>query len=330
MFCGCLIIRPLPAKQGFPRSEERFRVQSCAMKFIKTVLVVFLLFVLSIGLMLPCFAADHFVSGFETRPSPQICLQESESGLTYAGIYGDDISGSVAYLGSDHIQLYSYAERQFASETVRDGLQNAYAIISRVTTLGDLAPALDDEAHWVDASFTSAAFVASDLIDLSISEDMMESLLDHDGHYFLITFHYDLPENGLLPVCIYQDPVEKTWSVMESWRVTSHSPGTVTIKFDHLGLFAFLHLDPGRMDTAGNTDDAGLIWLGVIAILTFFFGAVAALVAVTHRHARTLSLPSEDTDADGNSATDLPDPIVCPRQEQRSDFGLDSNKGDIP
>ena len=59
-------------------------------------------------------------------------------------------------------------------------------------------------------------------------------------------------------------------------------------------------------------------------------GAVAALVAVTHRYARTLSLPSEDTDADGNSATDLPDPIVCPRQEQRSDFGLASNKGDIP
>lgn len=300
------------------------------MRYMKIFLAVILFCALSALMIYPCVAADTFVPDFMNRRSPQVYLTKEESGVVYAGVFGDDISGPLAYLGMDNIQLYAYSERQFAPETVRDGLQNAYAIFNRVTSLGDLTPALDDTARFTDASCTSVAYVVSDLFDLSIPESMMDALMAQDGHYFELTFYYDFSENGLLPVCIHQDPVEKTWSVIDSSRITSRHSDTVTIKFDDLGLFAFLKLDPARMGTAGSTESAGLIWLGVLAIFIVFFGSVAILVTVTHRRSCAADGDRENVHTVCESSDALSRASVSSSTDGGRTTDAESGGGDVP
>ena len=247
-------------------------------------IVFFLLAVLLLSAtVLPCFASENITPDFKERPSPAICVKDQEnSSGPFVGVYYNDNSETPYFVREGGIQLVSYAERATATEMVRNALQTAYASIARATYLGELNPKLDDEAHYRDASFSSVVFVASDLFYISLVDVTASTLMTQDKANLVVAFSYDLPENNLPLYVMSQDPVEKTWHLLENSRVRTDENGELTIVFDRLAPTVILRMDPSRLEKRADIPDARLIWICVAIVLVAVLGGAAALIAVTH------------------------------------------------
>ncbi|MGN1207586.1 MAG: hypothetical protein ACI4SP_04740 [Eubacteriales bacterium] len=247
-------------------------------------IVFFLLAVLLLSAtVLPCFASENITPDFKERPSPTICVKDQEnSSGPFVGVYYNDNSDTPYFVREGGIQLVSYAERATATEMVRNALQTAYASIAHATYLGELNPKLDDEAHYRDASFSSVVFVASDLFYISLVDVTASSLMTQDKANLVVAFSYDLPENNLPLYAMCQDPVEKTWHLLDNSRVRTDIDGELTIVFDRLAPTVILRMDPTRLENRADIPDAGWIWVCVIIVLVAVLGGAAALITVTH------------------------------------------------
>lgn len=262
-----------------------------------------LVLALFFGMLLAAFPAsaeETLISRVDAKVAPTILYFDEEgasaSDLTYIGA-GDTV---VANIAEGDLSAYSYADRLSAPETMQDSLRYAYSVLGNVYSLGELDPLLDAEVQKIDTSYSSAAFVVSDLLAFSPVDPSTEALLLSDPAYYLqVTLAYAVPDGGAAPVALRQNAIDRTWSLVDEAHLTyDREEGRLTLRMEEPSVIALLSVDASRMDSPDRGASARYIWLGVVAILVAIAAAVSCLLIFSSRHSAALGADPSASDAD--------------------------------
>lgn len=260
--------------------------------------------VLFFGMWLAAFpvsAEETLISRVDVKAAPTILFFEDggtgEDNLTHIG----SDHAVVANIAKDDLFVYSYADRLSAPETMQDSLRNAYSVLGNVYSLGELDPRLDAEVQKIDTSYSSAAFVVSDLLAFSLADAAKEELLlSNPAYYLQVTLSYAVLEGAATPVALCQNVIDRTWSLVdEADLVYDREEGCLTLRMEEPSVIALLSVDASRMDSDVRGASARYIWIGVMAILVAIAAAVTCLLIFSSRHSMFLGADPSASDADG-------------------------------
>lgn len=265
----------------------------------RCLLVLALLFGMLLA-ALPASAEETLISRVDAKVAPTIIYLEeggaNAGDFTYIGA-GDTV---VANIAEGDLSAYSYADRLSAPETMQDSLRNAYSVLGNVYSLGELDPLLDAEVQKIDTSYSSSAFVVSDLFAFALSDAGAEALLLSDPAYYLqVTLAYTIAEGDAAPVALRQNVIDRTWSLVDEADLTyDREAGRLTLRMEEPSVIALLTVDASRMDSPDRGASARYIWLGVVAILVAIAAAVSCLLIFSSRHSAALGADPPASDAD--------------------------------
>ena len=255
----------------------------------KHFILLLLLLLLTAFMTFDSFAESALIAAVDEKASPAVSQDDP------GWIEGEGMDAvRIAY---DEISIWSYAERQTAPESVRNSLGYAYSVIRGVASLGELNAQLDAEVQTFNTSFSAAAFVVSDLFCLSLTEEKTALLQIGENRTLQITLQYVSEESRRAPVVIFQDPVNKTWSLAECRF--ADEPDTISIRLSEPGTIAILAVDGTRMDSRDMTGTDRYIWISVLVVMAAIFAAVTLFI-VFYRRGRPAS-HGTGTDAFGTS-----------------------------
>ena len=268
------VVSPIGNSKNECSSFKRRRVKRLS---IKGLLCVLLSVILSVLTVIPCLAKTGMVELVDDKAAPSI-VSALPSGEAVTFIGGKDIVST--QIAEHEIGLWSYAERQTAPESVRNELGYAYSVLRSVSSLGELEAQLDAEAQKLNGSYSAAAFIVSDLIDITLPEEQTALLHSSEELYLCITFRYNATAEGSHPVVIRQNPTDKTWSL--AGTTNQYGDDLVTVNLSAPGPIAILTVDQDRMESREASGIEKYVWVPVLAILVVIF-ASAALFVVFYR-----------------------------------------------
>ncbi len=241
----------------------------------KRIVSLLLLLVLAASMTFHSFAESALISAVDEKPSPPISRDNP------GWIEGEGMDA--VPVENDEISIWSYAERQTAPESVRNSLGYAYSVIRGVASLGELNAQLDAEAQTFDTSFSAAAFVVSDLFCFTLTEEKSALLQSGEKRTLQVTMQYTSVVRHRAPVVICQDPVNKTWSLVEC--SFGDAPDTIAIRLSELGMIAILAVDGTRMDSRDIAGADKFIWISALVVMMVIF-AIVTLFVVFYRRRR--------------------------------------------
>ena len=149
-------------------------------------------------LALPAFAGE-FTPSVEQKGAPTVSTVTDSKGEQVAAVIRDAEGNEVAGVPVADLAVTPLAEAPKASEEVKQMLENAFKQISEAKSLADLSSEITEVLAQIDADAKVEELVVRDLVDISISEEMMEKLKE-SGNSITLTFQLGLKEGETLLV----------------------------------------------------------------------------------------------------------------------------------
>lgn len=190
----------------------------------------------------------NFTPSVSGKPAPSLKTETGVDGVSYvATIYtktGEVVANIPDY---DYLLVTPVSESQFNADIMtHEHLQWAYDLILNCTNVGELLSAdgentiaaeIDAMLLAMNAELTHEQLVVRDLFEATVYGEYVDHMYNED-HYIAMTFLTDVdPEETLVVLCS-EDSVH--WYPVPAENVTVNSDGSVTLRTEGLGVFAFL------------------------------------------------------------------------------------------
>ncbi len=263
---------------------------------MKKITSLFLAALLIVGMCIPCFADEAFTPSATGKSAPELIPISKEDLGTVGVIFNKPTEQTpfpdydlVKKLTSLDLTVTSYADRAAASDEIRTELETAYAEIGTATSMSALCADLDAIAKSIDPAYTAENFVTSDLFDLTLTQDVLEST-----HVLYVRLRSVTNFGTQAPVVIHRS--EGVWKAVPTDKVVMLEDGSFTVEFDSLcpvALLKVVHTDaPAEnekhclagilcFDLFGGMLCTCWIFLGLLILIILIL--IIACAAATHR-----------------------------------------------
>ena len=199
-------------------------------------------------LALPAFA-EQFTPSVEQKGAPGISAVTDSKGEQVAAVINEKDGKEVAGVPVADLVVTPMAEASKAAPEVKEMLENAFKQISEAKSLAELSPEIADVLAQVKSDAKVEDLVVRDLVDVSLSEEMM-AVLKESGNSITLTFQLGLKEGETLLV-LHNFEGDK-WETIPADKVVRQDNGDVTVTFDSLSPVAFV-VNAKEYGAAGQT-----------------------------------------------------------------------------
>ena len=255
---------------------------------MKKVFSFALAFMMFLCFSIACFAADDsFTPSVKAKTAPEIITVRNESDSNDTTEYAATIvetNGSnyenvkiVNYVNTVSLNTVSYADKDKSTtnETIRKNLVTAYNEVMGKKNLGSLNKELNNVAAKINNTYDASVFVASDLFDLTVSDEYYQKMNSSDNVYLRVTFNIRLEANDRVPVVMHRDTETGEWKIVDEKNVINNGDGTITVYFNSLCPILFLKVSADRVNALSNGFicpfcSGSFCWgwlIGIIAVL---------------------------------------------------------------
>lgn len=207
---------------------------------MKKIVSILLATLLVAAFAAPCFAVSNTTPSVVAKDEPTIIPRpgDNEQYIAYVIEDGEVVEG----VTKDELDVTPFSQRE-GSDT---DLEEAHRDIQNADSLGDLNKELDDIAKQQDPDCDGHAFIASDIFNVDVPDEMAE-IVNEDNGGLRFTIAAGLDDDDATPTYIIRDPETGKWDVIKD--VVRNDDGSVTLTIPHTGTIAVLKLDPSRMTT---------------------------------------------------------------------------------
>lgn len=213
--------------------------------------------ILVVSLAVTSLAVDAKPS-VQAKPAPEIKVigKDGDGNDVYGeAIKGDSVIGKltlnklcvVPYASRNNI-TYSWMGIQ-EKDRVGDSLTDSFKDINKVGTLAELVPELDDLAKEYDPKYNATVFVVSDICEIGMSDDAIETLADGSLRVVLDT-HYAQDEE---PVVLFRNSTTGKWSRIKDSKL--NDDGSLTVVLPSRGAIALADFNPEAFNPNPPTSD---------------------------------------------------------------------------
>ena len=244
---------------------------------MRKVISVLIAMILCMGLVMPAYAVeDGFVPSITYKPDPQIVPVTDEEGGEFIGVIMDKSGNAVEYVGDGCLLITPIAhvwdeEIEVIQEVedllleVYDGLNDGTLNIPYKDAPQPLNP--DD-------------MVIRDLFDLRWICDHGHPTITRDEHMFEVTFDVGVVADAQIYASVYDEDTG-TWNFIE--KLVNNGDGTITCRFEQLGVVAFSMPVVDTENVDKDTPDIGSLLPWIIALALAVVAAVVVIIVIARR-----------------------------------------------
>lgn len=201
---------------------------------MKKITSLILVALLVIGMCIPCFADEAFTPSATTKSAPELTPISKDDPDTIAIIY-DTLNDQTPFpdydlikkLSNVELSITAYADRATASDKIRTDLETAYTEILDAKSMSEICADLDTIAKSIHSTYTADNFVATDLFDLTLTNDVLD-----DTHVLYVRLRSVTDFGDQNPVVIHR--TDAGWKAVPADKVVKLEDGSFTVEFDEL------------------------------------------------------------------------------------------------